>query len=885
MHDVRGSVNDGPPAVAVSPAVMASVPLLAPAVGLVLGVVADRSLQATGLVYGLAFVAVAGLAAYRPLRQRYGTVLVAAGALCCGAALHLAARTNSADSIARYASTEGAIVRVTGRVASEPQHLAPAPNPFARWTFASAQTAFLLDVREVEGEDGRLPVSGRIRVNVNETVLDLRENEQVEVFGRIYALAPPRNPGSFDWAAYHRQQGIAARMNCDRRLSIRRLEPAPATGRRTPIIWARQRARGLLTDDLAAGAPEQVSLLEAMVLGHRSRFDRRLNDMFTRAGVIHFIAVSGTNVAVLMSFVWFIGRLFRRTRRQCTALMAAAVLLYACVADPRPPILRATVMGVLFCMALWMRRPRAHLNWICAAAVVLILIDPRTVFDAGFQLSFAAVLAVTYLAPALLAAARSSIRAVRRPYAAEDAQLARAARAPPSDSARLVYRMGRGAVRTVVAVVAASIAAWLVALPIVMTYFHQVQVWAPISSAVVFPMMSAVMLLGLAKVLAAAISPTAAAAVAFLLDPLDRWLISVVEVFSRLPGAGLLVPPPPAWLIAVYGVFLLVFIVRFTGRQMISENVVVTRVVPYRPLMRAPRLLLPLLAVLLTVGIGAWCWPSRPRERLVMTVLAVGRGSATVIDLPDGRTILYDVGSSHPSDVGGNTIVPFLVQRGTRRIDRTYVSHPNLDHFSGLPTVLTQMNGGPVILNSCFQQKTEPRSPSAHLLDLLAEGGHTTSVLDSSPRQWELGGVTFELLSPVAECDSAMSANDRSTVLKLSYAGHSILLTGDIEDRAQRALLSRGQLDADVLLLPHHGSVRPTTRAFIEAVSPSVAIRSSHEQTDDTLNGIDKLVGGAVLYNTADVGAIEVVLDRDGVHVSTPCSAQYRDRHGAVLQR
>jgi len=133
---------------------------------------------------------------------------------------------------------------------------------------------------------------------------------------------------------------------------------------------------------------------------------------------------------------------------------------------------------------------------------------------------------------------------------------------------------------------------------------------------------------------------------------------------------------------------------------------------------------------------------------------------------------------------------------------------------------------------------------------------------------WEFGGVTFELLSPTGDCDPSLSANETSTVLRLSYAGHSILLPGDIEDRTEGALLDRGELRADVLVLPHHGSVRKSTAQFIRAVGPSAAIRSSGERMDQTRSGLNALVGDIPLYNTADVGAVEVVLDDAGVRVS-----------------
>jgi competence protein ComEC len=857
-----------------STAIMRVAPLFPAAAGLIAGIVLDDSLRFPVLAYVSMFVVSCLPAILGTIRRTIGPLLIFVAAVSVGGTLHLqSARTVPVSSIEHYADASGRIARVRGTVVSEPQVLGDSPNPFAKWTYQGERTAFLVEAESIEGVEGEITVTGRIRVTINEAVLDLSENEKVEVFGWLFALTPPQNPGGFDWRSFQRRQGVVARMSCDHRLNVRRLGQDPR--QRRWITWLRTTVRGLLTDDLATGTPEEVSLLEAMVLGHRSRFDRRLNEVFIRAGVIHFIAVSGTNVAILMSFVWSIGRLLRRTKRRCTWLMVLSIIIYALVADPRPPILRATVMGLLFCVALLLRRPQATLNWTSAATVILILFDPTTVFDAGFQLSFAAVLGVGYLAPALLRALVvgglwfERVVLARR-FAVQDRQLARAAATPSLGPGRHVRRLWQVVSKYVVLLVVAGVAAWLAGLPIVAAYFHRVQPWGAISSAIVFPLMSVVMILGVLKVAITAVSPGLASVVAVLLDVTDGWLVRIVEVFAALPGTDVTASAPPWWLVVTYYVFLVAFVFRFphtpaseSGRWGIRQFRTTQTALP-------PVWCLAALALLVLCSV-AWCWPKGKHDQLRMTVLAVGRGSATVIELPDGQTILYDAGTSLPSDAGRNVVGPFLFHRGIRHIDRVYISHPNLDHFSGIPTVLDQIESDAVIINPCFEPKSSPRSPSRHLLALLSAGGRSLQVLDTSTTTWEYGGVGFELLSPQGDCDPQLSANETSTVLRLTYAGRSILLPGDIEERTQRALLERGDLHAEILLLPHHGSFRASTAAFIRAVAPLAAIRSSNERTQQTLSGLDAAIGDVPLYNTADLGAVEVFLDREGVHIATPC--------------
>lgn len=850
---------------------MHTAPLFPVAAGLIVGIVLDGRIQPSVFVYVVLFALISALVLIRRIRALIGPLLVFTASLCVGGVLHLAAaRTIPASSIERYTGETRRIARVRGVVVSEPRILDIPPSPFARWSYGSQRTAFLLKTESIEGLSGDIPVTGRIRVTVGEAVLDLRENEHVEVFGWLYRFQPPRNPGSFDWSSFYRRQGVVAGLQCNHRENVQRLDAEPLVQGHDFVTWLRTTVRGMLTDDLATGTDEEASLLEAMVLGHRSRLDRRLNDVFIRAGVVHFLAVSGTHVVVVMSFVWFVGRIFQRNKRQCAWLMMLTVCAYALIAEPRPPILRATVIAVLFCASLLLRRPRARLNWISAAAVVLLLCDPVGVFDVGFQLSFAAVLGVTYITPAIRQAGpelRNLVNRLifRRPFAEQDRQIA-------DDAARqtspLAWRARHAVQRFLLIFLAVSVGAWLAGMPVVAGYFNRVHPWGPVSSVIVFPLMYLVMIVALIKIVVSASFPALSIVIAWLVTVADRFLIWIVEHLSSLPGASIPIATPSWWLIATFYVFLVLFAWAFNPRprHLSGRSPPSSRTIP------VPRHWLKLASLfafaLLIVTAVVWPYIRQPSDRLVVTVLSVGAGSAVVIELPDGRTVLNDAGSRSPYDVGRNTVVPFLRHRGITRLDRVHISHPNLDHFSGLPSILEEVDAGPIIINEYFESRSPPRSPARHLLDLLADRGHPVEILDPADRRWELGGVTFELLSPFGDLDESISANETSTVMRLSYAGHSMLLTGDIEERIQRALLEREDLRADVLVLPHHGSVESSSKAFVDAVGARAAIRSSHQRMDETFNGLQTVVGSTPLYNTADVGAVRVVIDKRGVRVA-----------------
>ncbi len=861
---------------------MRPAPLFPLAAGLIVGIVLDRSEPTHRDVYLATFAAVCALTAVPSMRRLLAPIMLFIASISAGGMLHLSTvRTIPPSSVERYTGHSKRIVRISGRIASLPRVLESRDNPFSRWTYGGERTALLLAVESIEGVAGDIPASGLIRVTVHEAVLDLREGERVEVFGWLFRLTPPRNPGSFDWASYNRRKGIVARLTCNIQENIRRLGPdaaQPLAG--TLVRRFRACVRGMLTDDLAGGTDEEASLLEAMLLGHRSGLDRRLNEVFIRSGTIHFLAVSGVHVAIVMLLARLACRPFTRRPRTRTWVMLLAVILYAVLAEPRPPILRASIISVVFCIACLLGRQRACLNWISASAIILVVADPRMVFDVGFQLSYAAVFGVSYLTPALVGTAselRDQWRGLFRKELLSIPDLDLDDTQPGSDSValRMARWLKRFVGRYVSGAIVVSLGAWLAALPIIAAYFQRIQPWAALNSLLVFPLVAGVMGLGFAKLLLGGLFPSLGPYLAVPLGIADSLLIRVVELLASLPGVSLGVQTPPIWLIALYYVFLLALIWRFPLRSYYEKAAwadVKIRTADPRQAVASPspwrtRACVGALASL-TVGTTVWFWPKPPAERMVVTVLAVGAGSAIVIELPGGRTILCDAGSSSPYDMGRNTVVPFLQRRGIRRLDRVYIGHANLDHFSGIPAILQEVDAGEIFMNRHFEPKSTPRSPSRHLLDALAKRGHSVQTLDPSVPRWEYGGVTFELLSPLGDFDGSLPANESSSVLRLSYGSHSILLTGDIEKRTQGALLRRGGLHADVLLLPHHGSMRPNSADFFRAVDPGIVIRSSNHRMAETFNGLPEALDTIPVYNTADVGAVEVVMDSKGVRVS-----------------
>jgi len=214
--------------------------------------------------------------------------------------------------------------------------------------------------------------------------------------------------------------------------------------------------------------------------------------------------------------------------------------------------------------------------------------------------------------------------------------------------------------------------------------------------------------------------------------------------------------------------------------------------------------------------------PLRPQlGEMQVTVLDVGQGLSVVVQTAT-HTLLYDAGPQYnaQSDAGSRIVLPFLRGSGVSKLDGVIVSHDDLDHSGGLASVLAQM---PVSwLASSYKVDMEMAEKSLKIQCMAGQ-------------RWVWDQVQFELLYPNLDSysDARLKDNDRSCVVKITSHAGSMLLTGDIEKKAERNLLEMdaasavGKLHADVITVPHHGSKTSSTLAFIAAVAPQVSIATN----------------------------------------------------------
>ena len=226
--------------------------------------------------------------------------------------------------------------------------------------------------------------------------------------------------------------------------------------------------------------------------------------------------------------------------------------------------------------------------------------------------------------------------------------------------------------------------------------------------------------------------------------------------------------------------------------------------------------------------VGGWCGvgliaagaASPPAHQLRCTFIAVGHGGAELFELPDGKTLLYDAGRLGQPIGGAQSISSVLWLRGISHLDAVVISHADADHYNSLPEL-----SAPFFRRRRLRVPRDVQAPVACLAILhksIEESGARLDYLAAGDRLQLDGGVSIDVLNPPPQ-GIERDDNANCIVMCIQYAGHGILLTGDIAPPGIEMLMNETPASYDVIQAPHHGSSYSTPE-FAAWSTPKVVI-------------------------------------------------------------
>ncbi len=485
----------------------------------------------------------------------------------------------------------------------------------------------------------------------------------------------------------------------------------------------RERSERALTGGLPA---PQGALARGMVLGQDGALSDDVREDFRATGLAHLVAASGANVMLLAALVLACGAAAGLGLSARLWLAIALIAAYVPLAGGGPSIQRAAVMGIAGVVAVLVGRPASRWYALLLAAALTLAWNPRAAGDPGWQLSFAAVVSMLALVPAL----RTRLAAARVPRALGDA-------------------------------LAVTAAATLGTAPLIALHFERLALVSLPANLLAAPAVAPVMWLGTIAAALGQVAPGAAEVVMALAALPLGYLTWLADAAAALPFAELAVPSPgPLGVLGLYGAA--------------AAAALAWRRLPRRS-RRAIAAALAVGAAGAVTALAAGYGPGRPPAHLTISFLDVGQGDATLIQ-HGAAAVLVDTGPP------GGPLLERLRRAGVRHLDVLVVTHDASDHDGETAAVLGAIPTALVV-------DGEEATAGGEVRRLAAAHG-VRRIASDAGQVIRAGPLELRVLWPRREPAAPAGAepNDRATVLHVRDGTFDLLLTADAESNVLAGL-------------------------------------------------------------------------------------------------
>lgn len=664
--------------------------------------------------------------------------------------------------------------------------------------------------------------------------------EQVIVEGTFQPFASATNPGQFDQKKYQASLGIGFAL-FDGGVKYHTKERDEYT---TWLLSFRERWSEVYSTYLK----ENSGVLQAMILGKRKEMDTGVKELYRRNGLAHLLSISALHISFVGMSLFVLLQKCRIPLWINVPLSLFLIFSYGKMTDASSATMRAILMFSLFLLAKIRHRTYDLLTGVAFAFFLLLLENPRVLYNTGFQMSFFAVLGIGITNPKLQELFPGKYH--KR----------------PKERAKMPAYLWEKYVKKPFL---ASLGINSFLLPILLFSYYEFPMYSLILNLLVIPLMSLVLAFGIVGGLVGLVIPTVAAICLFPADLILNFYETLCLLAEKLPFAVWIVGKPEPWQIGGY--YLVLLLVLFGGKVIAGgpckgEN----------PNRRGRKARL----TFVTVSVGLLMILMLPGQlrrigRDRVTMLDVGQGDCFCIETA-GKVLLIDGGSSSESEIGKYRIEPFLKSQGIHKVDYVFISHSDSDHCNGIEEILTNSPGSKIryenlVLTSYARENQEDY---AGLLEAAAVSDSKISYVSAGmelilKEKRNQENIKITCLHP-SKGETFSDANDSSMVLLFTCQGKRMLFTGDLSSSQEESL---PELDVDILKVAHHGSKTGSGEAFLAKTKPELGLISCGQDNSyghphkELLKRLKKQ--GVTWSRTDECGAVMVWMDEGKIRVKS----------------
>lgn len=599
---------------------------------------------------------------------------------------------------------------------------------------------------------------------------------------------------------YYAARGVLLRISMKENEEI--IPSASATLRNLPVKFSKQ-----LQDTIKSLFPErEAGFLIALITGDTSGLSEVFYNQLSLVGIRHFVAVSGMHIAILLGAI---SLLFGVNRRVASFIGLPVIWFFALAVGMSASVVRAAIMQSFLLLAPLLRRENDTGTSILTALMIILIPNPHAILDVGLQLSFISVSGILLFSSHIY----SGIQACA-----------------PVKSLFERLPFGKRALRAAIAQVASSLSVIPLTMPLCVFYFKLYSLITPLSSALIVSVVPICFSGCILAALLAMLWPPLGTLFAFPILWLARYCMGMTSLLSKVPFASLYANS------GYMLIFLLAFYLLVSYRILSKEKC---------SLLLSCGCLVSLFCVCLLLESAEY-----DRADISVTMLNVGQGQCVYVE-SNGNTGLYDCGGSVGN--AGETAARYLESLGRDGLDFLAVSHYDEDHAGGIVQLLARISVNQIFLPA----QPDEKGMQASILEAAARAETKVLFVDSD-LELRFGAGTLRLYAPV----SRESSNEASIAAHWKVDTFDILLTGDMNARAEEQLLRTHELrDIELLVAGHHGSASSSSAVLLKMTAPEIVLISVGNNgyghpSDEALARINAV--GACVYRTDQCGNITV---------------------------
>lgn len=663
-----------------------------------------------------------------------------------------------------------------------------------------------------------------LQLNVKKEKENLSYGDKIIVKGNFEEASTARNEGGFNYKQYLKTKKIYGIVTVDKK------DVKVVNKNNTNIIEllankVRNSMKGKIEQNLSAATS---GLLSGMLIGDKSNLPKEIQEDFRNSSLSHILAISGMHVSYVMLGITFLISKMKFSKKISKIITIVILLFFIILTGKTASVERACFMSVYAILASLLHKRANVLASISISILIILIINPYSILDIGLQLSYGGTLGIVLIYPILKKCKKSKKE-----------------KAKENKFQKLIQKIKE----KILDIIRITVSANLVIFPIILYQYNTMSFTFIISNLLISSIIGIIIILGLISVFASYIFMPLAKIMFFLTQILLNILAQTAHLCAKLPFSKVYFPTPKIYVILIYYLFLIYIIL--AKRNIISVKKISKKI---------------FIIFIIIVIISNLIVKVIPKE-FTISFIDVGQGDSMLISTPKGKRILVDGGGTRDSenfDVGRQTLIPYLLNKGITKLDYIVISHFDSDHATGVAQILGKIDVSSIILTRQLEENDIYR----HILSIAKEK-KIKLIYVKEGDVLKIGGIKISIIHPENKLMINNPMNNNSIVCKVEYNSFSMLLTGDIEMEAEELILRKNiNLKADVLKVAHHGSKTSTTGEFLKAINPKVALigvgknNNFGHPSNEVIQRLKE--NGTRIYRTDENGEISITVNKKG---------------------